>query len=292
MASDLRFHIASLAAVFIALGLGILVGTAFVSTPVVERAVVKQQNRIIQKLDATVGDLRRQTQEAEKNEAAMRALLPRLVAGKLAERRVLVVRVGDYPEAAEQAAEALRQAGASVTMVALPEDAWRRALGLPINGDTQRLIEEAQRLAPLLTADIASPALDAYRDDGRITGDALEGPARLVVLVGGKEALQPPAGSPDARPEELASLARDLSGALAKAWQAAGITVVGAEAMAADISFVPAYQAANIASVDNIDRAGGQIALPFALAGEKAAYGVKPTADRVLPESLTNPATP
>ena len=63
MSTDLRFHIASLAAIFLALGLGIFVGTAFVGTPVVERqtrAVVGRQNQLIQRLDATINEMKRQ----------------------------------------------------------------------------------------------------------------------------------------------------------------------------------------------------------------------------------------
>ncbi len=279
MSSDFRFHIASLAAVFLALGLGILVGTFFVGAPVVERQI-RSLNR---NLSTSVSELRRQTQEAEKNEEALSGLLPQLVARKLSGRKVLVVQTGDYADAAEQTEQALTLAGASVTRITLPREAWLDRLAAGTES-TAAAAAAAEQIAPLLvTAGSGGDtgALDALRRDGLLTGKTPDAPFRLAVLVGGAEALS---GPKDAR--DPLERARTLDAALAKAWQAAGVAVVGVEPLGADVSYMRAYQAQGIATVDNIDRAAGRIALPFALLGEKAAYGMKGTAERVLPASL------
>jgi hypothetical protein len=116
-----------------------------------------------------------------------------------------------------------------------------------------------------------------------------------VVLVGGAFAAAPgprrpgaAAAAPDAT-EGVLTLVRQRDLAMAASWQEAGATVVGVESLGADLSFMRIYQSGGLATIDNIDRAAGQIALPFALRGEKAAYGMKPTADRVLPLSLERP---
>ena len=290
MSTDLRFHIASLAAIFLALGLGIFVGTAFVGTPVVERqtrAVVGRQNQLIQRLDATINEMKRQSQEAEKNEDALRGLLPGLVAGRLDGRRVLVVQVGDYADAAAQAAEAVRSAGGDVSVVRLPRSAW---LSSPpsgeSSGDASALVPAAEALAPLLVnPGTGAGALDPYRRDGRLEGDTVDTPARFVVLVGGEETPVEPEAA-DAAGQDAGALLRARDAALVRAWQAAGVRVVGAEPLTADVSSMRPYQALGIATVDNIDRAAGQVSLPFALLGETAAFGMKPTADRILPESV------
>jgi hypothetical protein len=67
----------------------------------------------------------------------------------------------------------------------------------------------------------------------------------------------------------------------------AGSTVVGCEPVGAKTSFIPAYKKAAIASVDNVDRPFGQIALVCALGGEVASFGMKDTADRLMPQTLT-----
>lgn len=278
MSSDLRYHIASLAALFLALGIGILIGTAFVSSPVVER-----QTRFIRNLDDKVNDLRRETQETVKNEEALSALLPRLVTGKLAGRRVLVVQTGNYAAAAEQTEQVLRQSGAVVNRITLPDDAWRRR-----GATSAALSEEARRLAALLVGPTAPADLEAFRRDGLLLGTVEEAAPRLVVLVGGAQAPAKTAvAAPGADDASILLRARDLP--LIRAWLSSGVAVVGVEPLEADVSFIPAYQAEGLATVDNIDRAAGQIALPYALRGEKAAYGMKATAERILPVSLGRP---
>lgn len=303
MSSDLRYHIASLAAVFLALGIGILIGAAFMGAPVVNR-----QTALIQRLETNVGELRRETREARRNEEALRILLPGVVAGKLTGRRILVVQSGPYADAAEKAVEALRLAGAAEAYrVALPVEAWRRQAAAVGNGEgggaasaeelspvaEETIAAEARRLAPLLLSAANAEALEPYRDNGTLTGDAPEGIVRHVVLIGGDAAAAPlpksASGGNGGAESPAIRLARRRDTALIEAWQEIGATVVGAEPADAGISMMITYQNADISTIDNIDHAAGQMALPFALLGEKAAYGFKPTAERILPESMETP---
>lgn len=291
MSTDFRFHIASLAAVFLALGIGVLIGTAFVGAPVVERQtrliqnVVERQNRVIRDSDATAVELRR---EAQTGEAAWRALQTRLMRGTLAGRHVLVVQTGNYADAERQTVEALRLAGAQAVRVTLPPEAWRRhaQAGSEENKPGARTAAGAFRLAPHLIGGQNAALLD-FRQAGLVTGDVLDRPLQLVVLVGGAEGVSQPDGTVSA--DEALALVRELDATLIQAWQALGVVVVGVEPALARASFMRAYQALGIATIDNIDRALGQIALPFALSGDKAAYGTKPTADRGWPRSLEQP---
>ncbi len=288
MSSDLRYHIASLAAVFFALGIGILIGTAFVGAPLVSR-----QTALIKRLEGNVGELRRETRESETNEDALRILAPGVVRGKLGGRRVLVAQCGAYPDAGARAVDALRLAGASeIVEVALPASAWQRlddAAGAS-SDQTETVEAEARRLAPLLLSG-SDDALETYRRDGLLTGDTLDNkPVRLIVLVGGGQATRPTTAN-NAAPSDTSAyenLAGRLDASLATVWREAGAVVAGVEPVRAEASAMRIYQGAEIATVDCIDRAAGQIALPFALAGEKANYGVKSTADasRILPASL------
>jgi hypothetical protein len=277
MSPDFRYHVATLSAVFLALGIGILIGTAFVGAPVVSR-----QTQLIRRLEDNVGELRRETRERDRQEEALRIALPAVVQGRLAGKRVLVVQAGGYPAAAEDATEALRLAGADVIHVSLPADGWHTS-GDDTNGD-DAVLQAARTLAPLLTSG-SEAALQSYREEGKLTGDALTGGAfPLVVLVGGAPLAARNATSPD---EPAANwLARTRDSALAEVWKGLGITVVGVEPFGADLSFMRTYQSAGIATIDAIDRPIGKMALPFALLGEKGNYGLKDTADRALPAAL------
>jgi len=277
MSPDFRYHVATLSAVFLALGIGILIGTAFVGAPVVSR-----QTQLIRRLEDNVGELRRETRERDRQEEALRIALPAVVQGRLAGKRALVVQAGGYPAAAEDVTEALHLAGAEVTRVSLPADGWR-ALGDDADSDAA-VLQAARALAPLLTSG-SEAALQSYRDEGKLTGDAVTGGAYpFVVLVGGAPLAARSATSPD---EPAANwLARTRDSALADVWKGLGVTVVGVEPFGADLSFMRTYQSAGIATIDAIDRPIGKMALPFALLGEKGNYGLKDTADRALPAAL------
>lgn len=287
MSSEFRYHIASLAAVFLALGIGIFVGTAFVGAPVVDR-----QTRLIKRLETNVAAQLEDASEREKSEEALRGLLPVLVHNKLSGRRVLVVQTGAFSKTADETADALRLAGAeTVGRVLLPADAWQRAAtGEAAENDTAAA--QTERLATALLAPTET-GLRPLRDRGLISGEVDltgSGPFRLVVLVGGGSVQNAQAAVPG-EPWPLV-LARQRDVPLVSALQKGNAVVVGAEPLQADVSFIPVYQAAGISTIDAADRAVGQIALPFALLGEKGNYGIKPTADRVLPASLTTPPTP
>lgn len=299
MSPDFRYHIASLAAVFLALGIGILIGTAFVGAPIVDR-----QTTLIRRLEGSVTALRAEAAETQKSEESLRALLPGAVQGKLVRRRVLVMQCGDYADAADQTAEALRLAGATVARVRLPAEAWREPASPDAEASNPALTgedaikEAARRLAPLLAAGGDTSALNGYRERGLLAGEELPagaGAFRYVVLVGGGRGTSAgPLTGGENSPETPwpTTLARSRDLPLTAELTDLGVTVVGVEPVDAEISFMSMYQGAvgMAATVDCIDRAAGKIGLVFALIGEGANYGMKPTADRIVPPSLLTAA--
>ncbi len=67
---------------------------------------------------------------------------------------------------------------------------------------------------------------------------------------------------------------------------AVGVPTVGVELTGTEPSQVPWYESRNLSSVDDLDAPAGQAALVYALAGAHGAYGVKPTADSLLPSAV------
>ena len=85
---------------------------------------------------------------------------------------------------------------------------------------------------------------------------------------------------------EAAQAASALESGLLRGVGAAGVPAVGVELRGSEPSQVPWYQAHDIASVDDLDSTAGQAALIYALAGAHGSYGVKATADSLLPNVI------
>ena len=65
---------------------------------------------------------------------------------------------------------------------------------------------------------------------------------------------------------------------------------VGVELTTTEPSQIPWYKGRKISSVDDLDAPAGQAALLYALAGDHGTFGVKSTADSLLP-SVTSSST-
>jgi hypothetical protein len=65
------------------------------------------------------------------------------------------------------------------------------------------------------------------------------------------------------------------------------VTVVGAEQTATDPSSIQFFADHDVASVDNVDQLAGKVALVYTLGGAEGEFGVKETADALLPDLLT-----
>ncbi len=275
MSPDFRYHVASLAAVFVALGIGILVGTAFVGAPIVER-----QTRLIRGLEGRVGDVRRETDERERVEQALLGVAPVLLGNRLTGRRVLVIDTETMGQTADQVSESLREAGAEVVRLRLSAKAWRAAaepLGENRPTDTTSMVEPMVRA--MVRGDM--PALQKWREQGFVDGDEWTGSVRYVVFTGGAPA-SPPSSATDETDAAVMVRVRDLPMAVALAER--GVTVAVAEPYTAAQSFVPTFRANGIRTVDCVDRPLGRVALPLVLLSEAGSFGIKNTADKPLPD--------
>lgn len=264
MSPEFRYHVASLCAVFFALGIGILVGTAFVGTRIVDR-----QTGLIGRLEARVDTMRRETRERDRAEEALRLVAPSLVAGRLEGNTVAVVDVGGYPAAGDSAEQALKAAGAQTIRLSLPETAWLE------EGEPEAA---AQRLAAAL---VQGQEVGGFEERGLLRGTP-NAPLRRCVLVGGLS------GTPE-RTEPVREMVRRRDSALLRELVRRGAAVIAAESLYADVPTLGNARAESVATVDCIDRPVGAIALVWAL--EKAsrgetgqAYGMRDDADMRLPD--------
>ncbi len=286
---DFRYHIASLAAMFLMLGIGIWIG----STSNFGTAMIKHQTNTIQelsaKLDGVLKDSEHDQNLLRKDQEAMLTLVPRLVAGKLSGKRIAIIRTGDYSDAAVSAKSAIEAAGGTVSSVTVITDR------LTVLDNDQRAGIVRELKAPAATDSLATilhPLVASLRvgtgsradidtqvnvliQDGLIDSSGDYGnPVSEVVVVGGEQS-----DIDESSTRELVSLLTDSSAT-------PQLDVVGCEPEYAVASSFTDFSASGIATVDCIDLPLGALDLPFALSGETAEYGVKQTATRLLPQSL------
>jgi hypothetical protein len=291
---DLRYHIYSLAAVFFALAIGIVIGTSFsrrLPANANERHTIQRYEnsmRVLKREIESVSQSAAQKEKiAEKYEEFCRAILPIVAKGRLINRNVVIVQTGDYDEIVGYAKTALEAAGARITSVididrSFPFDNNERVArvltdcGLtspdPAKA-TDRLLGAMAEM--LFNADYSYlPTKLEKHGVAKFTNSSFPTKARLFVLVGGATS-------------ENTNTSSIVDHRLIQAIARQNVTVVGCEGSSTIASYVPAWSKAGIATVDNADSAIGQIALICALNGEKAHFGTKETADRFIPLSLT-----
>ncbi|MDH7601852.1 MAG: copper transporter [Armatimonadota bacterium] len=292
---DIRYHVYSLAAVFFALAVGVVFGTTFAKTSpsseLEKRTILRYENsmRILKR------EVEKATEGAAKYEALARAseefckaILPTVIKGKLEWRNVAIIQTGDYDDLTGSVKQALELAGAQVTSVTtlnrtFPFNDEKKVgsvlteCGIYSETDEQKpLMKIHEIIAGTVTAGTHNHLLDKLESLGvaRFEGSYDKyRRVRLVVLVGGSTS-------------ESANTANEIDSRLIAALKELGATVVGCESSTAVSSYVPVWHKAGVATVDNADSAIGQTALVYALNGENANFGIKPTADRLIPQSL------
>jgi Copper transport outer membrane protein, MctB len=274
---DLRYHVASLAAVFLALVLGMIIGAA-ISDPGLADETSRQQLRDeISRLNRRLEAAESRVEEGRAAEAFVEATYGAVMADRLSGRRILVVSIGAADERVSDATEAVDDADGSVA----------RMLALELPSDDEPIdgaLDGRSSLSGYLGRD---NLFDLGRDFGRELVDGGETPlldALSPVLVGQRR------GS-DARPVDgvvLVRPAKPQGGPLAAfvrgvyAGLAGATTTVGAEVSGAQRSAVLAFDRAGLATVDNVDTNPGKLALAVLLeTGAGGNFGLE--GERILP---------
>jgi hypothetical protein len=277
---DLRYHVASLAAVFLALIIGILVGVGIASQTSVEESERRVLEQRISDLRRDLDDARADADLLDRQQAAGTSYVeesyPVVMSGRLRAVRVALLFVGPV-EPELQAAVTRTLADASA-----PAVARMRALELPLDG---------QAVLDAIPTDAGTPTLE---DVGRRLGREL--------VRGGEtpfwEALAPVIVQDDeggnARPADAVVVAhtaridhgptsRLVTGIYA-GLAGSGAPAVGIERTDERLSRIGVFDARGLSSVDSIDTSMGRVALAVLLAGgEEGQYGLKSTADAVVP---------
>jgi hypothetical protein len=282
---DLRYHVASLAAVFLMLVVGILVGVGISGRGFVDDAERDRLNGQIADLRSEVEaanvnaeDLERRQQAAEEFvESAYPVLAERRLAGK----RIAVLVLGSVDPTLGFVERALDDSGARLARM--------RAITLPLRSENvEAALSERAELGGYVGDDQLA---NVGRDLGRelVTGgetplwDVLEGD---IVEERRGDFGEPVDGVVVIRTAEpqAAETSRFLAG-LYEGPGSTGVPVVGVERARVEESAVPTFQRHSLSTVDGIDSELGSLALVLLLGGADAGdYGTRDTAeDGILP---------
>ena len=285
---DLRYHVASLAAVFLALIIGIVVGVGISGKGFVQNSERRLLNEKIAELRSSLDSATKRATDVNRSQRAAQAVVqdayPALMNGRLAGRRVALVFAGPVDGQVRSLVEqTLDDAGAApplrVRALKLPIDltALHRALkgrpALAALATPRKVGELGRRLGADLVSGGNSPLWQALSPN-------------LVEERSGNDA-PPVDGAVVARSAKPQSgvTARFLAGFYA-GLASQGVPAVGVEVTRPGTSAVDAFAKHDLATVDDLDSQAGRLALALVLAGATPGqYGVKKSAhDGVLPQ--------
>jgi hypothetical protein len=287
---DYRYHALSLAAVLLALAVGVLIGVAIGDSNLVSSA----KSGIVHELTSEVNGAHRQVGQLQvklaEEESFANGLYPLATHDLLSSRNIGVVFLGGSSDEVDSLVRAaVSQAGGNVVTVA----AVREPLDLPgidreaagthyaSLASSQAAIERFGELAGRqlvsggrlvdreLLSRVRPSLMSAF--DGQLS--KLEG---LVVV------RADPSGMTTEQSEALTAFQTGLIAGV----RATGVPAVGVELTATEPSQIPWYQSRHLSSVDDLDTPPGRAALVYALAGSHGAFGVKATAESLLPSSV------
>lgn len=280
---NLRYHVASLAAVFLALLIGILVGVGLAGSGVTKEADLKLARSERDEARAALVDARAQIRQLQRTHAAFELAYPAVMRGVLAGKRIAVLFVGPIDGGIVQAIErTLVDAGAPppVRVVSLNVPLDPQAVDTTLLGKGPQTAQYvgSDKLAALGAALGAEFQAGGQTPLWKLLGSHLIGersgnartPADGVVLV---RTVKPQRG-------DTARFLRGLYGGLAGA---------DAPTVAVQESSVPAKQLGalhdrGLSTVDDVDLPTGRAALAFLLAGASPGrYGLADGDDAVLP---------
>jgi hypothetical protein len=301
-----RFHLVSLVAVFLALGLGVLTGTTVLNRGIVAQ-LQRQTDALSSDLSGLRGDVARLRSESVAWAEFGERLLPSVLAGRLtAVEAIVVTQDGTDDESIAGVERALEEAGAEVLALlsvsermALATEADREDLARIVGSDgsadasflrdrAAQLLAERLATGPAGVDDLEELLRSRFvLNQGPGLGDAA---LRDLGLAG--QAVVVVAGGPAPSRVDPASFLVPLVSGLARR----GTPVVAGEPAVVEDTEPPFVTmlrndgevSSRVATQDNVDQLPGQIALVVALEdllqGVPGHYGVKDGASGLLPE--------
>ncbi|HTT93288.1 MAG TPA: copper transporter [Solirubrobacterales bacterium] len=282
MGYSARYHATSLIAVFLALAVGILIGAEFGGDALTETRK-NLENSLVGNLQDARGRVEDLNSELGHADEFDEKVYPVLTRDRLQGKRIALLAFGSLPsEITSAVEEALGPTGAKLVGVGVvrePVDTTGLAEELA-NTRFAQLATEPEQMIELGTGVgrqiVIGGTLPELVRGGLFTHASGEfGTLDGVIVVRN----QPESMGPVQR-----STANSLETSLLKGITATHVPTVGVESTTTEPSSIAFFQSNDLASVDDVDTTAGRVALVYALLGDEGSYGVKSSADRLLPD--------
>lgn len=284
MGFSARYHAASLAAVFFALAIGILIGSQ-IGGDILDNTRKDLEASLTSDLDDSRARVDALEQELGWANEFGDSVYPSLTALQLRSERIGLVGFGSLPasitDAVEQAIDPTSSELVAVGVVRQPPQIADIAASLP------GTVFAAMERRPLL--------LTAYgRTVGRqlVTGETVFQQSRGALMsessgrFGDLDGLIFYRGGPEDQSATEIEMSDQLNDAMIEGALLTRARLVGVEEVSTDPSSVSYFVDRGMSSVDDIDLPSGRVSLVYALAGAQGSFGVKEDSDRLLPELL------
>ena len=284
-----RYHAISLVAVFLALGIGLVLGVAIGDQGIVSDASRDLEQSLRGDLDqarSRASDLRREL--AQRREFEQEAY-PALVGGLLPDWRIGIVAMNRLPAGyVSEVRDAVEPAGAAIESVSVveapvPLDGVKGELDGTKLERVSRDDEVLERFGRRIGRQLAQGGelVQRLRQELFSTSRGEYKGVDGIVLIRDPDELK---GDEKSRQDRFES-------ALIDAAQDTDVEVVGVEKTDTDPSQVSWFADHSVTSVDNLDLVEGKTALVWSLLGASGRFGVKDSAQRLLPPPPERPAT-
>lgn len=290
MGYSARYHATSLIAVFLALAIGIVIGAtlgggAIDSTRAdLERSLTGNLEDARERAEELSAELRRADEFAER-------VYPVLVRDRLRGRRIGLLALGGLPGEVSGAIEAaLEPSGGRLVAVGVVRE--------PV--DLRDLAEDLRRtrFAGIARNPEAQTAFGVGVGRQLVRGGALLERVRSGLFsrasgnFGRLDAVLVSRDQPVTMGPVQRAAADRLESGLVAGIATTRATAVGVESSGAEPSSIPFFRGNDLSSVDDVDLVAGWLATVLALLGAEGSFGVRGSADRLLPDLLAPPARP
>jgi Copper transport outer membrane protein, MctB len=277
---DLRYHVASLAAVFLALIIGILVGVGISDRGLVDKAKNGLLEQRVAKLQTRLDEASQRSSAATREREAAKTFVneayPVLIRNRLHGKKIAVVFVGSAGGGVRSAIDqALTDAGAQqlrLRALKVPIELQQIDAALSSVPDTREyagrshLESLGKALGQELVGGGETPLWSTLTDalvEERAGGSKQAADGVVVVRTAGPQR--------DGTSRFLLGLYEGLAGA--------GVPAIGVETTDTSNSAVAVYRAGGLSSVDDVDTPTGRLALVLLLAAAPSGqYGLRPSA--------------
>lgn len=282
---NLKYLIVTIAAIFFALGIGIMIGFNLNNSEILSN----QQVKLVEDLDAKLNELRIENdelqidfqQQASLNESYTDLLdnySDMLLKDLLIGRNIIILQSTDdysFPELNEFYAASGVNIGYHAVLKPIETNQNINPVKYPeiFEGD----IIDSSKLYTMITEDLINKnneRIGMYAQDGIIEivyQNESEIPISNLILVGGSL-------------EKDQEIIENMDNSVISAAKRLNINIIGAEDSTAVNSYIQDYKNQELSTVDNLDQTIGKISLAFLISGKSGNYGSKDTADNLFPK--------